>query len=104
MMQSEQLKELEKLAASDSPCPKDLEPPETMLFYMLSGLYAQYHSKRISKEEAQKRKSYAMIMYKRYQDDYKQFCDICKRYQELIKEGYSHDNLNNNNVSLQGMH
>ena len=57
MMQSEQLKELEKLAASDSPCPKDLEPPETMLFYMLSGLYAQYHSKRISKEEAQKRKS-----------------------------------------------
>jgi len=103
-MQSELLQKIERAAASDSPCPKDLEPPETMLFYMLSGLYAQYHSKRISREEAQKRKSYAMIMYKRCQDDYKQFCDICKRYQELIKEGYSHDNLNNNNVSLQKLH
>jgi len=103
-MQSELLQKIEHDAAHGEPCPKDLEPPETMLFYMLSGLYAQYHSKRISREEAQKRKSYAMIMYKRYQDDYKQFCDICKRYQELIKEGYSHDNLNNNNVSLQELH
>lgn len=103
-MQSELLQRIERAAASNKPAPENLKPPETMLFYMLSGLYAQYHSKRISREEAQKRKSYAMIMYKRYQDDYKQFCDICKRYQELIKEGYSHDNLNNNNVSLQELH
>lgn len=103
-MQSELLQKIEHDAAHGEPCPKDLKPPETMLFYMLSGLYAQYHSKRISREEAQKRKSYAMIMYKRYQDDYKQFCDICKRYQELIKEGYSHDNINNDNVSLQELH
>lgn len=103
-MQSELLQRIERAAAANKPAPKDLRPPETMLFYMLSGIYAQYHSKRISREEAQKRKSYAMIMYKRYQDDYKQFCDICKRYQELIKEGYSHDNLNNNNVSLQELH
>ena len=103
-MQSELLQQIEHDAAKGKPVPKELNPPETMLFYMLSGLYAQYHSKRISREEAQKRKSYAMIMYKRYQDDYKQFCDICKRYQELIKEGYSHDNLNNDNVSLQELH
>ena len=103
-MQSELLQRIERAAASNKPAPENLKPPEAMLYYMLSGLYAQYHSKRISREEAQKRKSYAMIMYKRYQDDYKQFCDICKRYQELIKERYSHDNLNNNNVSLPELH
>ena len=86
-MQSEQLKELEKQAANNKPVPKDLEPPETMLFYMLSGLYAQYHAKQISKDDAQQRKRYALMMYKRYREDYEQFCDICKRYQEQIRNG-----------------
>lgn len=99
-MQSELLQKIEYDAAKGEPVPKDLEPPETMLYYMLSGLYAQYHAKQISKDDAQQRKRYALMMYKRYKEDYEQFCDICKRYQELIKERYSHDNLNNDNVSL----
>lgn len=94
MMQSELLQKIEYDAAKGEPVPKELNPPETMLYYMLSGLYAQYHAKQISKDDAQQRKRYALMMYKRYKEDYEQFCDICKRYQELIKERYSHDNLN----------
>lgn len=93
-MQSELLQKIEYDAAKGKPVPKELNPPETMLYYMLSGLYAQYHAKQISKDDAQQRKRYALMMYKRYKEDYEQFCDICKRYQELIKERYSHDNLN----------
>lgn len=93
MMQSELLQKIEYDAAKGEPVPKELNPPETMLYYMLSGLYAQYHAKQISKDDAQQRKRYALMMYKRYKEDYEQFCDICKRYQELIKERYSHDNL-----------
>ena len=103
-MQSELLQRIERDAAANKPVPKDLEPPETMLYYMLSGLYAQYHAKQISKDDAQQRKRYALMMYKRYKEDYEQFCNICKRYQELIKEGYSHDYINDGNVTLQELH
>lgn len=87
-MQSEQLKELEKLAAKGETLPENLKPPETMLYYMLSGLYARYHTGRLSREAAQAQKQKILSVYKRFREDYEQFTAVCREYQSRLRNGY----------------
>jgi hypothetical protein len=51
MMQSELLQKIEYNAANGKPAPEDLNPPETMLYYMLMGVYSSYQSGKITKEQ-----------------------------------------------------
>ncbi|WP_296612163.1 hypothetical protein [Ruminococcus sp.] len=88
-MQSELLKEIERDAAHGKPAPKDLEPPEIMLYYMLMGLYASYQSGKITKEQGHGYKDQIMATYKRLSAEYKQFTEVCTLYQSRIREGYS---------------
>lgn len=81
--------DIEKLAAEGKPIPKDLPPAETMLYYMLTGLYARYQVKKLSKEEARQHKQRILSVYKSFKDDYEQFTSICKEYQERIKLTYT---------------
>ena len=85
-MQSELLQKIEHDAACGKPCPKDLEPPETMLYYMLLGVYAAYHSREISAEQGKEQKRQILNTYKRVKEDYEQYTDICKEYQRCIRE------------------
>lgn len=80
-----QLEQLEQLAAKGEPLPKNLKPPETMLYYMLSGLYAKYQAGKLSKEEGRQQKRQIMNTYKQFKDEYEQFTSICKKYQEEIR-------------------
>ena len=83
-----QLEQLEKLAAKGEPLPKDLAPPDTMLYYMLLGLYATYHAREITAAQGKEHKREIMNTYKRVKDDYEQYVGICKEYQRRIREGY----------------
>lgn len=87
-MQSELLKEIEKAAAANKPAPKDLRPPETMLYYMLMGVYAAYQSGRITKEQGHEKKVRVYAVYKRMAAEYSQFTEICCEYQKRLREGY----------------
>jgi hypothetical protein len=84
-----QLEQLEKLAANGKPIPGDLPPPETMLYYMLTGLYARYQSGKLTTEQGKQHKQQIMGAYKRYRDEYLQFRTICKEYQAQIRAGYA---------------
>lgn len=83
-----QLEQLEKLAANGKPIPDDLPPPETMLYYMLLGVYAAYHSREISAEQGKEQKRQILNTYKRVKEDYEQYVGICKEYQRSIRERY----------------
>lgn len=87
-MQSEQLKELEKLAAKGENLPENLRPPEIMLYYMLSGLYAQFQSGKLAKPEAASRKQAILRVYEHLKNEYEQYISICKEYQERLRNGY----------------
>ena len=47
--------------------PNGLEYPDQVLFQALSYLYARYHDKRISREDAQKEKKKLLEEYRQYQ-------------------------------------
>lgn len=83
-----QLEQLEKLAANGKPIPDDLPPPETMLYYMLSGLYARYQTGRITKPEAARHKQSILSVYERLKNEYEQYISICKEYQKRLRKGY----------------
>ena len=59
-MQSELLQKIEHDAATGAPAPKDLNPPETMLYYMLFGIYSSYQAGRIDKEKGHELKTAAL--------------------------------------------
>ena len=84
-----QLEQLERLAIKGEPLPKETEPPETMLYYMLTGLYARYQSGKLTTEQGKQHKQQIMGAYKRYRDEYLQFTTICKQYQTQIRAGYA---------------
>lgn len=84
-----QLEQLERLAIKGEPLPKETEPPETMLYYMLTGLYARYQSGKLTTEQGKQHKQQIMGAYKRYRDEYLQFGTICKEYQAQIRAGYA---------------
>ena len=87
-MQSELLRKIENDAAHEKPLPDDLNPPEIMLYYMLSGLYASYHAGKITKEQGSASKQQIYNTYQRLKAEYEQFTEICKLYQERIRSEY----------------
>lgn len=89
MMQSELLQTIEHDAAHGKPCPKDLEPPETMLYYMLMGIYASYQAGKITKEQGHEHKISVYNIYQKLKAEYEQYTEICKEYQRRLLEGYS---------------
>ena len=86
MMQSGRVHEIESAAAAGKEIPEDLSPPDTMLYYMLLGLYACHRAGQITAEQGEERKKSIMNVYKRVKDDYEQYTDICKEYQRCIRE------------------
>lgn len=89
MMQSELLQKIEHDAARGKSCPKDLKPPEAMLFHMLQGVYAAYQAGRLTKEQGHEKKIDVYTVYKRMATEYKQFTELAALYQQRIREGYS---------------
>lgn len=87
MMQSELLQEIERAAASGKKAPEGLAPAESMLYYMLLGLFACYRAGMFSAEDGRIHKAHIYNIYKIYSEEYKQFTDICKLYQQRIREG-----------------
>lgn len=83
-----EIAELEKLAVRGSELPKDLAPPEVMLYYMLSGLYARYQTKKIDRECTVRHKQRITSVYKRFREDYEQFTAVCREYQSRLRNGY----------------
>ena len=88
-MQSELLQKIEHDAARGKPCPKDLKPPETMLYYMLMGVYATYQAGKITKEQGHDKKNEAYAVYKRMLAEYEQFRVVAASMQQKIREGYN---------------
>lgn len=78
--------DIEKAALKGEPIPKDLPAHDIMLYYMLTGLYARYQARLITKTEAQKHKQAIMNTYQRVKDDYEQFTAICREYQRRLKQ------------------
>jgi hypothetical protein len=88
-MQSELLQRIERAAAANKPAPKDLRPPETMLYYMLLGIYAAYQAGKLTKEQGHDKKVLVYAVYNRMATEYKQFTELAALYQQRIREGYS---------------
>jgi hypothetical protein len=88
-MQSELLQRIERAAAAGQPVPKDLRPPEAMLFHMLQGVYAAYQAGKLTKEQGHEKKIEVYTVYKRMATEYKQFTELAALYQQRIREGYS---------------
>ena len=89
MMQSELLQKIECDAANGKPAPEDLNPPETMLYYMLMGVYASYQAGKITKEQGHEHKISVYNTYQKLKAEYEQYTEICKEYQRRLLEGYS---------------
>lgn len=81
--------EIEKLASRGAACPKNLTPPETMLFHTLSALYAQYQLGKISREDAQVEKKQIYKAYERMNTEYNSYIKLCKDLQDIIRNGYN---------------
>lgn len=88
-MQSELLQKIEHDAARGKPCPKDLKPPETMLYYMLMGVYATYQAGKITKEQGHDKKNEVYAVYQRMLTEYEQFRAVAASMQQKIREGYN---------------
>lgn len=89
MMQSELLQRIERAAAANKPAPKDLRPPEAMLYYMLLGVYAAYQAGKITKEQGHDYKVSVYNTYNKLKAEYDQYIEVCKIMQDRIREGYS---------------
>ena len=88
-MSEDRVKEIEKAAATASSCPKDLKPPEKMLYFMLLGVYASYQSGKIDKEQGHNLKLEAYSTYQRVKTDYEQYIKVSKQMQDKIRNGYN---------------
>ena len=75
-------------AAHGKPIPKNLDPPEVMLYQSLAALYQRYRSGGITPEQGASEKQVIVNSYKRMRADYNQLHEICKLYQMRLKEGY----------------
>lgn len=105
-MQSELLQRIERAAAANKPAPKDLRPPEEMLYYMLVGVYAAYQVGRFTKEQGHDKKTEVYTEYNRMAAEYKQFTEICAENQKRIRDSYSiksdNERLKRENALLRG--
>lgn len=93
-MQSELLKKIEHDAAHGQPVPEDLRPPEVMLYYMLSGVYASYQAGKISKPDAKQHKQEIYNTYHKLTAEYEQFLEVCREYQNRLRNGYQVSGVN----------
>lgn len=82
------INEIEVLAAKGEALPKDLKPPEIMLYYMLAGLYARYQTGKLARPEAVSHKQSILSVYERLKNEYEQYISICKEYQKRLRKGY----------------
>lgn len=89
MDRTDLLKTIEHEAATGKPAPKDLNPPETMLYYMLFGIYSSYQAGKIDKAKGHELKTAAYNTYHKFLAEYTQFVEISKEYQRRLREGYS---------------
>lgn len=80
--------QIEQCAANARPIPKDLAPPEAMLYHMLLPLYEVYRKGVIDKNEGKVRKQKIYNVYEQFRCQYKAYIDICAQCQKQIKEGY----------------
>lgn len=83
-----ELIDLEKLASRGATCPKNITPPEIMLFHTLSALYAKYQLGKISREDAQTEKKQIYKAYERMNTEYLSYIKLCKDLQDIIRDGY----------------
>lgn len=81
--------ELEKLASRGAACPKNITPPEIMLFHTLSALYAKYQLGKIGREDAQVEKKQIYKAYERMNTEYLSCIKLCKDLQDIIRNGYN---------------
>lgn len=88
-MSEDRVKEIEKAAATASSCPKDLKPPEKMLYFMLFGVYASYQSGKVNKEQGHELKNEAYHTYQQVKTEYEQYINVCSQMQDKIRKGYS---------------
>ena len=65
--------------------PDDLNAPQIMLYQSLAALYSRYQMHIIDIEQAKDEKRLIIAMYHRMNDDYKQYLDITKLYQEKLR-------------------
>lgn len=88
-MSEYKMKDIERAAASAAPCPKNLKPPEKMLYFMLLGVYASYQAGKIDKEQGHNLKSEAYSTYQQVKSDYEQYIEVAKQMQDKIRNGYN---------------
>ena len=85
--------QIEQYAAKAQPIPKDLTPPEAMLYHMLLPLYEVYRRGVIGKDEGKARKQRIYNVYEQFRSQYKAYLDICAQCQKQIREGYKIGNV-----------
>lgn len=88
-MPEDKMKDIERAAASAIPCPKNWNPPEKMLYFMLLGVYASYQSGKIDKEQGHNLKLEAYSTYQQVKTDYEQYIKVSKQMQDKIRNGYN---------------
>ena len=89
MIEQELLQRIERAAAANKPAPKDLRPPEAMLYYMLLGVYSAYQAGKLTKEQGHDKKTEVYAVYNRFSLEYTQFMELCAEYQKRIRDGYN---------------
>lgn len=98
--------QIEKLAAHNEEMPSDLDGAEQLLFLSLRQLYATYHAKKISKENARNEKGRIYAQYAQYELNYRCWkqglekerklvtmhkqikecqCEICRKYIRVLE-------------------
>lgn len=88
-MQSELLQQIEQAAIKNLPPPKNMKAAEVMLYHALCGLYAQYHTGQITKEQGHKQKITIFNAYEEMLKERERYIESAKEFQRKIREGYT---------------
>jgi len=80
------LKEIELSASQNRKPDIRMTMPEKCLYTLLRGLYRQYHSKQISKEDAKAEKLKIISDCTEYEKHYNEWCAMYAQYQENIRQ------------------
>ena len=87
--------QLAKIAYNGGDMPKNLEPPEVMLFQSMAALSLRYRMGGISAEKASTEKQGIYNAYRRMRADYDNLLEVCKLYQTRLREGYGRNESTN---------
>lgn len=80
------IKEIELSASQNRKPDIKMSLPENCLYTLLRALYRQYHSKQISKEDAQDKKQKIITDCTEYEKHYNEWCAMYAQFQENIKQ------------------